>query len=221
MAAERSPCRCFKTRVLHFKVKNIPLKDKKWKEKVQKNAQLSLEKGKLFTKKSFFEEFNLVFFTAEPMVCFEMQPKSAKILLNFQVHFALYGPYEFLQKLNRKTSACSERGRKSGIPCSKVLPHNAAVVWITLWFLVRFRIIFKILTITFKAIYNMAPKYLSDLITFKTRTMCHLRSNNKFLLSKPSVKTRRGDRAFVVAAPKLWNDLAYDIRIISDFTSIK
>ena len=128
MAAERSPCRCFKTRVLHFKVKNIPLKDKKWKEKVQKNAQLSLEKGKLFTKKSFFEEFNLVFFTAEPMVCFEMQPKSANILLNFQVHFALYGPYEFLQKLNRKTSACSERGRKSGIPCSKVLPHNAAVV---------------------------------------------------------------------------------------------
>ena len=29
------------TRVLHFKVKNTPLKDKKWKEKVQKNAQLS------------------------------------------------------------------------------------------------------------------------------------------------------------------------------------
>ena len=41
MAAARSPCRCFKTRVLHFKVKNAPLKDKKWKEKVQKNAQLS------------------------------------------------------------------------------------------------------------------------------------------------------------------------------------
>ena len=41
MAATRLPCRSFKTRVLHFKVKNIPLKDKKWKEKVQKNAQLS------------------------------------------------------------------------------------------------------------------------------------------------------------------------------------
>ena len=41
MAAARSPCRCFKTRVLHFKVKNTPLKDKKWKEKGQKNAQLS------------------------------------------------------------------------------------------------------------------------------------------------------------------------------------
>ena len=79
MAAERSPCRCFKTRVLHFKVKNAPLKDKKWKEKVQKNAQLYfVEKGKLFIKKSSFEEFNLVFFTAEPMVCFEMQPSQQR-----------------------------------------------------------------------------------------------------------------------------------------------
>ena len=41
MAAARSPCRCFKTRVLPFKVKNTALKDKKWKEKVKKNAKLS------------------------------------------------------------------------------------------------------------------------------------------------------------------------------------
>ena len=41
MATARSLCRCFKTRVLYFKVKNTPLKDKKWKEKFQQNAQLS------------------------------------------------------------------------------------------------------------------------------------------------------------------------------------
>ena len=29
MVAARSPCRCYKARVLHFKVKNTPLKDKK------------------------------------------------------------------------------------------------------------------------------------------------------------------------------------------------
>ena len=40
MAAARSLCRCFKTRVQHFKVKNTLLRDKKWKDKVQKNAQL-------------------------------------------------------------------------------------------------------------------------------------------------------------------------------------
>ena len=46
MAAARSPCRCFKTRVLDFKVKNTPLNDNKWKEKVQKNAQLSFCGGR-------------------------------------------------------------------------------------------------------------------------------------------------------------------------------
>ena len=46
MAATRSPCGGVKTRVLHFKVKNTPLKDKKWKEKVQKNAQFSFCGGR-------------------------------------------------------------------------------------------------------------------------------------------------------------------------------
>ena len=46
MAAARSPCRCFKTRVLYFKVKNTPLKGKKWKEKVRKNAKLSFCGGR-------------------------------------------------------------------------------------------------------------------------------------------------------------------------------
>ena len=42
---------------------------------------LFVDEGKLFIKKSSFEEFNLVFFTTESMVCFEIQP----------IHFALYG----------------------------------------------------------------------------------------------------------------------------------
>ena len=37
---------------------------------------LFVEEGpKLFIKKSSFKEFNLVFFTTERMVCFEMQPR--------------------------------------------------------------------------------------------------------------------------------------------------
>ena len=76
MAAARSPCRCFKTRVLHFKVKNTPLKDKNGKRKFKGMLNfLFVEEGKLFIKKSSFEEFNLVFFSTERMVCFEMQPR--------------------------------------------------------------------------------------------------------------------------------------------------
>ena len=46
MAAVRSPCGGFKNRVLHFRVKNTPLKDKKWNENVQKNVQLSFWEGR-------------------------------------------------------------------------------------------------------------------------------------------------------------------------------
>ena len=75
MAAERSPRGCFKTRVLHFKVKNTPLKDKKRKEKVQKNAQLSFcGKREAFHQEIVLRGIQPCFLTAEPMVCFEMQP---------------------------------------------------------------------------------------------------------------------------------------------------
>ena len=46
MVAARPPCGGSKTRVLHFKVKNTPFKDKKWKEKVQKNAHFSFPGGR-------------------------------------------------------------------------------------------------------------------------------------------------------------------------------
>ena len=92
MAAARSPCRCFKTRVLHFKVKNTPLEDKKWKEKVQKNARLSFcGGGKLFIKKSSFEEFNLVFVTAEPMMVLKCDQVS-EVLAEFSGTFCTLWP---------------------------------------------------------------------------------------------------------------------------------
>ena len=55
MAAAQSPCGGFKTRVLHFKVKNTPLKDKKWKVKVENNAQFSFCGGR----KAFHQEIVL------------------------------------------------------------------------------------------------------------------------------------------------------------------
>ena len=36
---------------------------------------LFVEEGKLFIEKLSFEEFKLVFFSTERMVCFEMQPR--------------------------------------------------------------------------------------------------------------------------------------------------
>ena len=64
MADARSPCRCFKTRVLHFRLKYIVKRQKNGKRKLKRMLSfLFVEEGKFFIKKSSFEEFNLVFFT--------------------------------------------------------------------------------------------------------------------------------------------------------------
>ena len=89
------------------------------------------------------------------------------------------------------------------------------------WLPVKARIQFKILFITFKAIYGLAPKYLCDLLTFKS-SLYNLRSSGSILLSMPAVRSKTlGDRAFMVAAPRLWNSLPKELRAITNVNSFK
>ena len=83
------------------------------------------------------------------------------------------------------------------------------------WLSISDRIVFKILLITYKALNNMAPAYISELLTVYTphRT---LRSSSQSLLAPPShrdVSTiNYGRRSFSVAAPVLWNSIPLAIR---------
>ena len=84
------------------------------------------------------------------------------------------------------------------------------------WLPVSFRINFKILLLTFKAIHDLAPSYINDLVKIKPLNSKYTqRSNDGILLSHPNFKpsTTLGDRAFVASAPKLWNDLPLEITI--------
>ena len=54
------------------------------------------------------------------------------------------------------------------------------------WLPVKYRIDFKILLLTFKAIHKIAPDNISDLISLKGSTRYSLRSSNTMLLSVPS-----------------------------------
>jgi len=75
------------------------------------------------------------------------------------------------------------------------------------WLPVSFRVQFKILLIVFKCLTNTAPPYLSDMLYSYTPARA-LRSADQLLLTVP--KTRlitRGDRAFSVVGPRLWNGL--------------
>ena len=77
------------------------------------------------------------------------------------------------------------------------------------WLPIKYRIEFKILLMTFKAIHGMAPDYICKLISRRKSTRYSLRSSKNVMLEVPSGKilpTLVG-RAFCYAAPKLWNNL--------------
>ena len=82
------------------------------------------------------------------------------------------------------------------------------------WLPVVKRIQFKILLLTFKAIYGLSPPYISELITVKPKSIHGLRSNNSTLLLPPTQKMlpTLGARSFAAASPALWNKRPADIR---------
>ena len=71
------------------------------------------------------------------------------------------------------------------------------------WLPVKYRIIFKVLSITFKAIHDLAPTYTSYLISVRSTTgRYNLRSSDSLSLKYCSCKclATLGDRSFYVAA---------------------
>lgn len=89
------------------------------------------------------------------------------------------------------------------------------------WLPVKFRIDFKILLYAFKAIHNLAPPYLSDLLHIATSTRS-LRSSSSIHLTVPSARlSTMGSRAFSRSAPQLWNSLPPDIRNIDSLPLFK
>ena len=92
------------------------------------------------------------------------------------------------------------------------------------WLPVKFRIDFKILLLTYKAINGLAPFYLKELTNLKEPCKYKLRSDcDGLLLNTVKFKTLTtlGDRSFAVAAPQLWNSLPYAIRSSPSVASFK
>ena len=119
----------------------------------------------------------------------------------------LGSPEYIIQKLQRVQN-CAAR-LVAGQPRAA---HIRPVLKELHWLPVEQRITFKVLLLTFKALNNLAPPYLSQLIVpYHTR---NLRPASKHLLEVPNVRLKSyGDRAFSVAAPKHWNDIPLDIKL--------
>uniref|UniRef100_A0A8C2CFE3 Complement component 5 n=1 Tax=Cyprinus carpio TaxID=7962 RepID=A0A8C2CFE3_CYPCA len=89
------------------------------------------------------------------------------------------------------------------------------------WLPINFRIDFKILLLVFESLNDLASSYLSDLLHPYLPTR-GLRSKDKFLLQIPTTRLKsRGNRAFEVAGPTLWNKLPLHIRSASTLSEFK
>ncbi|CAI9558911.1 unnamed protein product, partial [Staurois parvus] len=82
------------------------------------------------------------------------------------------------------------------------------------WLPIAQQIKFKTLTITYKAIYNSAPNYITDLVSkyHPNRTLC---SSHDLLLSSFLVSSSHARlQDFSRASPILWNSLPQSIRLL-------
>ena len=104
---------------------------------------------------------------------------------------------------------------------TKKRDHITPTLRLLHWLPVCHRIVFKILLLTFKSLNGLAPSYLSELLVMHDPVR-ELRSTSQLLLDKPQTRlVTRGDRAFAVAAPNLWNNLPLYIRSAPSLANFK
>ena len=84
------------------------------------------------------------------------------------------------------------------------------------WLPIRFRIDFKVLMMTYKALNGLGPRYLTErrLPPRSTQITCHSQERwLRGLTPREAQKERTRDLAFLAVAPQLWNSLPPEIRL--------
>ena len=95
---------------------------------------------------------------------------------------------------------------------SKKYDHITPLLMELHWLSIEQRINFEELLITFKALHNQAPTYLTDLLTYYQPPRL-FRSSAKNLLWNPTYNLKSfGGRSFAVAAAALWNALPQSVK---------
>ena len=90
------------------------------------------------------------------------------------------------------------------------------------WLPVRYRIGLKVLMLAYRCLTGTAPLYLVKLLSVRNTGSMRLRSSNAITLDQPTACLKTyGDRAFGVAAPRLWNALPWKIRNASSIAIFK
>ena len=89
------------------------------------------------------------------------------------------------------------------------------------WLPVHYRIMFKILLLSYQCFHNLAPSYLTELLTiYKPGRNLRSGKNNFFVISPVLTKTY-GERTFAHAAPIMWNNLPDSLRSLNSMEHFK
>ncbi len=89
------------------------------------------------------------------------------------------------------------------------------------WLPIKFQIDFKLLLFVYKALNGAAPSYLSELLISYSPSRPLRSADQGFLTVPHSCHKLRGDRAFSVAAPRLWNNIPPSVRLAPSSDSFK
>ena len=92
-----------------------------------------------------------------------------------------------------------------------ISPTLAALHWLP----IRFRIDFKVLTLTYKALNGLGPRYLAERLLPPSSTRITRASQEvrlRSLTPREARKEKTRNRAFSAVAPRLWNNLPPGIR---------
>ena len=117
-----------------------------------------------------------------------------------------------LQHAQNATARVLSRGRK--------YDHITPTLMDLHWLPMKQRIEYKILLLTWKAIHDLAPVYIRNML-FTYTSGLNLRSTNKHLLKVPRTRSSYGDRSFIALAPNLWNHLPQHLRILDSLHSFQ
>jgi hypothetical protein len=125
-----------------------------------------------------------------------------------QCNGLLYGlPDSHLAKLQRIQNSAARL-----VTRTRLHDHITPVLRNLHWLPIKYRVMYKILLLTFKCLHGLAPDYLTDLI-HEYKPSRNLRSSSQLRLISTSVSTYSyGHRSFCKASAELWNKLPLHVK---------
>ncbi len=104
---------------------------------------------------------------------------------------------------------------------SRKYDHITQILQSLHWLPIKFRISYRILLLAYKALNDLDPVYLTNLLSCYNPTRSLMSQNSGLLVVPRIAKSTKGGRTFSYLAPKLWNSLLDNFRVAHTLSLFK